>query len=181
MSIAPDIQEYIGSVTAVVVVINGTVPRGAGGALSSLSVISPQVPANKFAFMFTNISSPLAWNFCWDAIPVVLKDARRFLLDNPVPLQRKYIELKNDANMKTMKTGLRKEVKAGEQEALGTLASLFDWLYGLEPQQAAEITKAENSAASSSPCLHLVLEAFSNTREVLREEVRKVKRIFSYT
>ena len=99
-------------------------------------------------------------------VTVALQDARRFQLDNPVALQRKYTELMNDANMKTMKTGLRREVKAGEEEALGTLASLFDWLDSLEPHQAAEITKAENSAASSLPYLHLVLEAFSNTKEV---------------
>ena len=72
-------------------------------------------------------------------------------------------------------------MKAGEQEALGTMASLFDWLDGLEPQQVAEIIKAQNPAAGSSPCLHLVLEAFSNAKEVLRREVLRVKRIFTYT
>ena len=181
MSVSPEIQEYIDSATAVVVVINGTVPRGTGGALSSLSVNPPQVPANKVAFMFTNISNPLAWNFCLDDIPVAFRDAPRFQLDNPVALRRKYLELKNDRKMKTKKAGLRKMVKASEQKALRTLASLFDWLDSLEPQQAAETIKAQNSAANSSPCLHPVLEAFSNAKEVLRKGVRKVKRIFTYT
>ena len=84
--------------------------------------------------MFTNVSSPLHWNFSGDTIPDSLKDAPYFLLNNPVALQRKYLKLKDDPNMKKTSADLRKAVKAGEENAMGMLVELFDWLDGLEPQ-----------------------------------------------
>jgi len=81
--------------------------------------------------MFTNVLSPLHWNFSGDTIPEVLKDAPHFLLNNPVALQRKYLRLQSDQNMKKGKVALRREVKAGEQTALEMLVDLFDWLDGL--------------------------------------------------
>ena len=84
--------------------------------------------------MFTNVSSPLHWNFSGDTIPNSLKDAPYFLLNNPIALQRKYLKLKDDPNMKNTRADLRKAVKAGEENAIGMLVELFDWLDGLEPQ-----------------------------------------------
>ena len=92
--------------------------------------------------MFTNVSSPLHWNFSRDALPEVLQDAPQFLLNNPVALQKKYLKLENEPNMKTGKANLRKSVKAGEEDALEMLVDLFDWLDGLEPQPTTEIVPA---------------------------------------
>ena len=88
--------------------------------------------------MFTNISSPLSWNFSPDTIPKALKDAPQFLLNNPVALQRRYLELKDDPSQITE---MREVVKSGEEKALGMLVHLFDWLHGLKPQL---VTKVQN-------------------------------------
>ena len=84
--------------------------------------------------MFTNVSSPLHWNFSRDTIPEVLQEAPQFLLNNPIALQKKYLKLKNDLNMKTGKANLRAAVQTGQEDALEMLVDLFDWLDGLEPQ-----------------------------------------------
>lgn len=151
---------------------NGTVPRvtvGTDYALSTLSAIFPKNLANNIAFVFTNVTSPLHWNFSRDTVPKVLKDAPYFLLNNPIALQKKYLKLKTDPNMKVGKANLRIAVKAGEEDALEMLVDLFDWLDGLEPQPTTEVVPhnrapmgqtaakdVKRSAVRRSTCLHLV-------------------------
>ena len=132
------------SITAVLVLANGTVTRSTGGlqyAFSTQSTIFPKTLANNIAFIFTNIAGPLSRNFSEDTIPEVLKGAPQFELDNPIALQRKYLKLKDDylklkddPNMEQMMITLRNEVKDGKQTALKMLVELFDWLGSLESQ-----------------------------------------------
>jgi hypothetical protein len=141
-SIATQIQKHIDSVTAVLVLANGTVPRvtvGTDYALSTLSTIFPKSLASNIAFMFTNVSSPLHWNFSGDTIPDTLKDAPQLLLNNPIALHKKYLKLKGDPSMKKGRSDLLRAVKVAEQNTLGTLVELFDWLDGLVPQPTREI------------------------------------------
>jgi len=170
-SIEKQIKNHIDSVNAVLVLANGTVPRvtvGTDYALSTLSAIFPNTLANNIAFVFTNVSSPLHWNFSEDTIPSVLEGAPQFFLNNPVALQKKYLKLENDPNMKIGRAIFRKAVKAGEVYALEMLVDLFDWLDDLEPQSTTELfnqsrkveamtadTHAKHSAVSRSTCLHL--------------------------
>ena len=139
--------------------------------------------------MFTNVLSPLHWNFSGDTIPDVLKEAPHFLLNNPVALQKKYLKLKDDPQMKTGRAEFRKAVKGGEENALETLVELFDWLDRLEPQpmtnivplyqearnimsiitnthasmdQAVVAGKAEDSAVSCPCSLHLELGSYAD-------------------
>jgi hypothetical protein len=141
-SIATQIKSHIDSVTAVLILVNGTVPRvtvGTDYALSTLSALFPKSLANNTAFMFTNVLSPLHWNFSGDTIPDELSGAPHFFLSNPVALQKKYLKLKDDPNKKKTKTDLRKAVKSSEENAMEMLAEFFDWLYGLEPQPTIDI------------------------------------------
>ena len=143
-SIATEIQKHIDSVNAILILANGTVPRitvGTDYTLNTLSTIFPKTLANNIAFVFTNVLSPLSWNFSQDTIPRVLKGAPQFHLDNPIALQKKYIKLKDDQSKKNVKIDMRNHVKAGEQKALEMLVKLFDWLDGLEPQPTTEIVE----------------------------------------
>ena len=131
-SITTQIEKYIDSLTAVIILANGTVPRitvGTDNALSFLSTISPKVPVKHMCSILTNVPSPLSQNIPENAFPGILI---QFVLDNPVALQKKYLKLKDDPNMKKESMDLRNMVKAGEQKALGMLVHLFDWLGGLE-------------------------------------------------
>jgi hypothetical protein len=135
-SIATQIKDHIDSVTAVLILANGTVPRitvGTDYALSTLSAIFPKTLADNIAFMFTNVPSPLSWNFSQNTVPEALKHAPQYLLDNPIALQKKYLKLTNGQNKTDFKE-LHKTVRIREQNALERLAKLFDWLDGLEPQ-----------------------------------------------
>lgn len=153
-SIATQIKEHIDSITAILILANGTVPRvtvGTDYALSTLSSMFPKSMAHSVSFMFTNVLSPLHWNFSLETVPSNLRGAPQFLLNNPIALQRKYLKLKDDPKMKKGRAALRNDVKAGEQNALQTLVELFDWLDGLEPQGTTEIvTRSQRREARST-------------------------------
>ena len=173
-SIATQLEQHIGSVTAVLILANGTVPRvtvGTDYALSTLSAIFPQTLVHNISFMFTNVLSPLHWNFSPDTLPDRLKSAPHFLLNNPIALQKKYLRLRDHPNMKKGRAELRNAVKAAEQNALEMLVDLFDWLDTVESQPTMEIvgnpqsiqtdarpsmhrTEARNTTVSCLPALH---------------------------
>ena len=133
--ITAQIKKHIDSITAVLVLANGTVPHmtvGTDYALSTLSAIFPKTLTKNIAFMFTNVSGPLYWNFPRDTIPEVLEGAPQFFLNNPIALQRKFLERRDDPIMTKGEVDLRNIVKADEKEALVMLVDLFDWLDGLD-------------------------------------------------
>jgi hypothetical protein len=149
--IAAEIQKQIDSVTAVLILANGTVPRitvGTDYALSTLSAIFPKSLAENIAFVFTNVPSPLSWNFSADTIPDMLRGAERFLLDNPVALQKRYLFLRGHPDKKKLRTVMRRAVLAGEDRALEMLVKLFDWLDGLGSQPTTEIVYLYNMSQS---------------------------------
>ena len=138
-SVATQVKQHIDSVTAILVLANGTVPGltvATNYALSILSAIFPTILTNNLAFVLTNVSGPLYQNFSGDTLPDVLKDAPVFLLDNPIALQRKYLELKDDAKLRSKGAEMCKTVKASEEQALEMLVDFFDWLDGLKGQLA---------------------------------------------
>ena len=150
-NIATEIQKHIDSVNAVLILANGTLPRltvGTDYALSTLSAIFPKSLVDNIAFVFTNVASPLSWNFSMDTIPHVLKDAGLFFLDNPVALQKKYLGFKDDPDKQKVMAEMRTAVKTGEEQALGMLVDLFDWLDGLGPQPTTEIVYLYNLSQS---------------------------------
>ena len=148
-NIAAQFKEHNDSVTAVLIIANGTVARlttGIDYTLTTLSALFPKSLARNMAFVFTNITNPLVVNFSEETIPTVLKDSPRFCLDNPCALQKKSLELKSErkANKKKKQRKMRKYIENSEEETLGTLVELFDWLDGLAPQPTKEIVNLYN-------------------------------------
>ena len=136
-SIERQIKNHIDSINAVLVLVNGTVPRvtvGTDYVLSTLSAIFPKSLANNIAFLLTNTSNSLFQNFSADTLPEVFKHAPQFLLNNPIALQRRYLELKDAPNMMGQAHIFRNTVKASEQAALEMLGDFSVWLDGLGPQ-----------------------------------------------
>ena len=114
----------------------------------------PKSLAHNVSFMFTSVLSPLHWNFSLDAVPCDLQGAPQFLLNNPIALQRKYLKLKDDKNMKRRRRDLRDAVKAGEENGLQMLVTFFDWLDSLEPQSTTEtVTRSQKREAGSTVLL----------------------------
>lgn len=136
-SLKTQINEHIDSATAVIVVANGTVPGvtlATSSALSTLSTILAKVPTRNIAVMLTNVSSPLYQNFAPNVLPAVLQDAPQFRLNNPVALQKKYLERKDVPKVKKRGAKLCNAVETDEQAAMDMVVELFDWLDGLEPK-----------------------------------------------
>jgi hypothetical protein len=153
-SIANQIKSYIDPVTAVLVLVGGTVPRGIRGltvpdalkgvpvgtdsALSSLSAIFPKNPTNSVDFLLTDVSSPLYQTFSGETVPDALKGAPQVLLNNPVAPQKKYSKLKGGPHVRHGATDPRDTVKSDENHTLEMLVEFFDWLDSLGPQPTTE-------------------------------------------
>ena len=137
-----EIQNHIDSVTAVLILADGSVPRLTAGmdyTLSALFALFPKTLDNNIAFLFSNSPSFLTLNCPEGVIPDFLKDAPQFALDNPIALQKKFLEFKDDPDRKKGRKEMQKAVKRAEEMALEMLVDLFDWLDGLEPQPRTEI------------------------------------------
>ena len=123
-SIASVIKENIYTVNAVIILANGTVPRlgvATDYALSTLSSIFPRSLADNIGILFTNVSSPLSWNFDQDSLPDILRnhDDNQWLLDNPLAMWNKYLQIKAQSNAsRKVLSGLLNAVKEGHQRAL---------------------------------------------------------------
>ena len=167
-NIATQIKKHFDSITAIFVVANGTVPRltvNTDYGLSALSAIFPKSPTDNIAFLLTNTSNPLYQNFSVDALPDVLKAAPQFLLNNPIALQRKYLELKDKPEMKGRRVDFREAVQAAEQNAGEMLVDFFGWLDGLEPQPITKII----------PLTKRCQDAMATITRRIKELLRKVK------
>lgn len=143
-SIAHTIKDNISTLHAVIILANGTVPRlgvATDYALSTLSSIFPRTLAHNIGILFTNVASPLSWNFDQDSLPGVLKGAaHQFLLDNPLALWQKYtaLRLQQNVNCRVM-AKLEESVRESYVKAVEEIATLLDWLDTLTPQPTSEI------------------------------------------
>ena len=55
-------------------------------------------------------------------------------IDNAIAPQTKYLRLRYDTWVKNMNEGMREEMKAAEQDAVGVLVNPFDLVDGLDPR-----------------------------------------------
>ncbi len=139
-SIAAEIQNHLDAVNAVLILANGSIPRisvSMDYALTTLSALFPKSLADNIAFLLSNVPTPASLNF---PIPEVLKHVPKFLIDNPIALQKNYFKQKGHMDKKTLKK-IKQSVELTEENALEMLVELLDWLDGLEPQPT---TKNEN-------------------------------------
>jgi hypothetical protein len=70
----------------------------------------------------------------------VIRNNEKFLLNNPIALQKRYNQVLNDPNVPLqIKKKSRRSVDAAEEEAVEVLAQMFDWLDTLDPLPTKEI------------------------------------------
>ena len=155
-SINAAIQDNIPEVTAVIILANGTNPRlgvATDYAITTLCSIFPRTLAQNIGILFTNISNHRFLNFEVDKLPVELRGAKRFFIDNPLAKQKSY--LKNakakaasdtDEDDEDISAGLEAEVSAGHQATLKVLVRILNWLDGLEPRATNDITSLYNAS-----------------------------------
>ena len=167
------IKNHINSINAVLVLVNGTVPHvtvGTHYALSTLSAIFPKSLANNIAILLTNTSNLLFQNFPTDALPEGFRDAPQFLLNNPIALHRRYLELKDAPNTMSQAHIFRDVVEASEQDALEMLGDLFVWLESLEPQPTSGVVSRYEKLLAD------VVGPLTNfLRKVMEKGIRKIR------
>jgi len=180
-SIAAEIQNHLDAVNAVLILANGSVPRisvSMDYALTALSALFPKSLANNIAFLFSNVPTPASLNFPHDAIPEVLKHVPKFLIDNPIALQKNYFKQKGHMDKKTLKK-IKQSVELAEENALEMLVELLDWLDGLEPQPTTKIIssyeKSQDIESKITSTLAHMSQAAEKTAEIknLMEDLRK--------
>ena len=177
-SIAKAIQEHIDTVNGVLILANGTVPRlgvATDYALHALSSIFPRSLSDNISLMFTNVPSPLSWNFDQASLPDVLHKSEQFLLDNPVAMQKKYNELKDKKMPKTTLKQMRDAIKQGETKTLDMLAYLFDWLDKCSAQPTKDILALYEQSQTIEKSIQNAL-ARMNQANTKRSELEKIIR-----
>ena len=180
-SITTEIQNHLGYVNAVLILANGSIPRisvSMDYALTTLSALFPKSLANNIAFLFSNVPTPASLNFPHDALPQVLKHVPKFLIDNPISLQKNYLKQKGHMDKKTLKK-IKQSVELAEENALEMLVELLDWLDGLEPQPTTKIIssyeKSQDIQSKVTCTLAHTSQVAEKTAEIknLMEDLRK--------
>jgi hypothetical protein len=142
-SIADAIQEEVETVTAVLLLTNGTVKRlGAATdyALSTLSSLFPHTLADNIGVMFTCVSSHASCNFESDSLPDALQGKPQFLVDNPLAKWQNISAIRvQKGPARHGMARLKRKLGECHNEALEELALVFDWLDTLTPQPTKDI------------------------------------------
>lgn len=146
-SITTAIRENIPELTAVIILANGTSPRlgvATDYAITTLCSIFPWTLAENIGILFTNISNHRFLNFEVNTLPLQLRGAKRFLMDNPLARRKSYLKnAKAEAEGDTDEDDediAEAEVSAGHQTTLKMLVKIFNWIDGLQPQATNDIT-----------------------------------------
>ena len=153
-SINTSIRDNIPEVTAVIILANGTNPRlgvATDYAITTLCSIFPRTLAQNIGILFTHVSRRDYLNFEVDMLPVELRGAKDFFIDNPLAMQKKYLKYraKAEAEGKIDENKMKKlknRVNQNHQTAVETLSEIFDWLDGLKYQATTEITSLYNKS-----------------------------------
>ena len=133
------------TVTAVLVLTNGTLERlgmATEYALSTLSSMFPRTLEDNIGVMFTCVPDRLSLNFTPDALPEILraKKDNQFIIENPLAGLKKLNEMKSQkVSVRGGLAPLKRKVKERHNEALEELTILFDWLDTLTPQPTKDI------------------------------------------
>jgi len=177
-SIASAIEESIPFVNAVIILANGTVERlGADYALTMLSSIFPRTLADNIGVVFTNVASPLSWNFDQGSLPDALRgmENNQFLLDNPLALWKKLVQfsLQRKPNKRPL-AELESSVNEGHNKTLRGLSLLFDWLDMLVPQPTKETLNLHRKSEEIERNIANALSRASPLRDK-KDELEKIK------
>jgi hypothetical protein len=174
--IAEAIEQSIPVINAVIILANGTEERlgiATDYALTTLSSIFPRTLADNIGIVFTNVPSPLSLNFDPGSLPDALRGIQnnQFLLDNPLALWKKLIQLRDQ---RKMKRGLESAVKEGHTKALQQLVLLFDWLDTLVPQPTKEIINLHHNSQEIEDKIQSALE-FALKLADMKNELAKIR------
>jgi GTP-binding protein EngB required for normal cell division len=162
-NITKALKDYVGTLNAVLVVVDGAKPHTTPSvdyALSSISTLLPQSLAENIGVLFTHVASPLVWSFDFTALPIGLQNTKQFLVDNPLALQEK-IRATDPANTAVLKA-LTEDVDDAYESVLEAISDVFAWMDGVHSRSTGDIValygKARNVDFDLAHVLDLAVE-----------------------
>lgn len=160
-SIVQAISDKIETIDGVLIVANGTIerlPAATDYTLTTLASIFPRSIVDNVAFIFTMVSNPLHFNFKLDNLPEPLKNAKYYLLENPIV---QYKQLRLQATLPQSAMNLNKTRQAIDKNYLTSIAmlvKLFGWLDQREPRQTTAIVKLYETSCNIDRRIQNVVE-----------------------
>ena len=179
-SINAAIRDNIPEVTAVIILANGTNPRlsvTTDYTISTLCSSFPRTLAQNIGVLFTNVQNMDRCAFDMNSLPLELREAKCFCVDNPLALYknaqtRKQLGMR-DQSRKTKWS--ENSFNDDHQSAVKTLAEIFDWLDGLESQATTEITSLYNKSIEIEHRINGTLARMTQLAEALNDLKKLVR------
>ncbi|KAF8634785.1 hypothetical protein AX17_004108 [Amanita inopinata Kibby_2008] len=131
----------------------------------------PRSLADNIGILFTNVTTPLSWNFDQGSLLEALRNRRnQFLLDNPLAMWKKYLELESqqsfdEDDLLELEEGIDK----------GYAKALIDWLDGLSRQPTNDILDLYKKSQDTE---HQITNALSRMSQLAekKKDLKKKKR-----
>ncbi|KAJ8482073.1 hypothetical protein ONZ45_g15079 [Pleurotus djamor] len=144
-SIADAIRNEITTIDSVIVLANGTNTRLGVATQYALTVISGMFPnsiADNIGFVFTMVANPLQFNFKRDGLPLPLRKARIWAIDNPLAGWFHYQDAltAEEPPEDFIIADMQETVHRTYDKTLVTLNSFFQW----QTERVVQPTKAIN-------------------------------------
>jgi GTPase SAR1 family protein len=141
MDIENAIKEFVTSIDAVMIFLNGQtsrLPVTTSHTLDVLTSLFPRSIVDNISLIFTR-STVFTFNFRMDILPTELRSSKYWVLENPLIMYEKYQELKADNCPENLLKAAQRKLDDAYDEAVGTLDDWLKWLDDRIAQPTKEI------------------------------------------
>ncbi|KAF8648199.1 hypothetical protein AX16_006338 [Volvariella volvacea WC 439] len=170
------IKEFVTAIDAVIIMANGTVEKLGAATDYTLSVLAAMFPGSiidNIGFIFTN-SSILTFNFRIDALRPELRQAKYWLLQNPLALYKNYEnQVKNNTPEEILETH-RDMLEANYHETVRTLNKFMKWLDERTLQPVKEINDLYQMSLGIESRIDAALSAITHSAD-RRQKMNDIK------
>ena len=157
--IAAAIRDHIRAIDAAFILVNGSAPClnvADVYALSTLATMIPNTISRNTSIIFTHVANPSSWTLDNTPIPGDIRNAKQFLIDNPIALQ--------------MKNPSAATSQGGETNASKVLVEVFDWLNTLSSQPINGLPDLYQKSKAIEKNLVDVIELMRHAEDGRKEE-----------
>ncbi|KAJ3769666.1 hypothetical protein FB446DRAFT_747044 [Lentinula raphanica] len=175
------IKEHLETVDAIIVLVNGTVPRVNASteyALSAISSMFPHSIVDNITFICTMVSNPADLNFDHSCLPIELRKAKIWSINNPFAQWAKYQEkimqnprIFDDESLEEMGEDVRRSYK----KTLKILSKVFQFLDECQVQPTKTIHELFMMAIDMEAGIFNVI-ACMDQLGMKQEELRKLQK-----
>ncbi|KAL5637665.1 hypothetical protein ACGC1H_002066 [Rhizoctonia solani] len=137
------IQQHVNTLDAVIIMANGTIQRLAAATDYTLNVITAMFPhkiIDNIGFIFTH-TDPLTFNFQKGSLQPELKDAKHWLIQNPLAYYQNYKRLHAEGTSEAILKRGRRDLEQFYDDTVDTLNEWLVWLDSRHVQPSKDINE----------------------------------------